>query len=421
MILTTRTRKMIQVLACAAALGAASTALTSSAALAAEPANKITTKAVAEPLKKAQAAMKKKQWDTAAAEIKKAQAVQQKTAFETYQLDEFLGYILIQQKKFGEAAPVFERALNSGRVPAAQVDDRMRTLAELYFQLKNDRKAVEWANKFLSKNPNQQDVSVLLAQAEYRLGDYKNATAHMNKVISGAERAGRQPAESWLQIVQSSQYKLNDNKGSAAILSKLVRYYPKPEYWTSLLDIYSRDVTDDSLKLGYYRLMNEVGVLKRRDRYFEMAQLAIDAGVPSEAQQILETGLQNGALKTDDKLEHGRIERLLNMAKQRTTADRASLEQLAQEGAKAAQGQVDVGLGQDYLGYGRYDDAIAALKRGIGKGGVTDIDAAQLSLGRAYLEKGQKDQARQAFKAVDNKSKWSELAQLWELHSYAAA
>ena len=78
-----------------------------------QPANKVTTKAVAEPLKKAQEAMKNKQWDAALTEIKKAQAVEKKTPFEAYQIDEFLGYVLIQQKKFGEAAPVFERMLNS--------------------------------------------------------------------------------------------------------------------------------------------------------------------------------------------------------------------------------------------------------------------------------------------------------------------
>ena len=40
------------------------------------------------------------------------------------------------------------------------------------------------------------------------------------------------------------------------------------------------------------------------------------------------------------------------------------------------------------------------MKQGIKKGGVTDVDEAQISLGIAYLRKGQKDQARQAFKAV---------------------
>ena len=130
------------------------TATTAQAAeKAAEPANKVTTKAVAEPLKKAQEAMKNKQWDAALTEIKKAQASEKKTPFEAYQIDEFLSYVLIQQKKFSEATPVFERMLNSGFMPAEQVDERTKTVAQLYFQIKDYKKSAEWAKKWLDKHP----------------------------------------------------------------------------------------------------------------------------------------------------------------------------------------------------------------------------------------------------------------------------
>ena len=58
--------------------------------------------------------------------------------------------------------------------------------------------------------------------------------------------------------------------------------------------------------------MNDVGVLKDKGDYVEMAQLAIDAGVPGEAQQVVEKGVQNGTLKSDDKTEQGRYDRLLS-------------------------------------------------------------------------------------------------------------
>ena len=67
-----------------------------------------------------------------------------------------------------------------------------------------------------------------------------------------------------------------------------------------------------------------------------------------------------------------------------------------------------------------YDEAIGALQRGIKKGGVTDVDEAQISLGIAYLKKGQKDHARQAFQAVKDESKWNDLAELWEIRTQAA-
>jgi tetratricopeptide (TPR) repeat protein len=388
-----------------------------------EPANKVTTKAVAEPLKKAQEAMSKKQWDVALTEIKKAQAVDKKTPFEAYQIDEFLGYVLIQEKKFNEAAPVFERMINSGFLPPEQVDDRTKTVAQLYFQMKDYRKSAEWSKKWLDKHPGNEDMAVLLGQSYYLLNDYKNAATTMMGVVNNAEKAGQTPKENWLQIVLSSQFKLQDKDGIGEALKKMVRYYPKEEYWQNLLDIYRRAAeaahSGDRVTLGYYRLMNDVGVLKDKSDYFEMAQLAMDAGVPGEAQQIVEKGKQ-GPLKSDDKTEQGRYDRLLSQATKAAATDQAQLPQLAKEAEKASQGQADVALGQAYLSYGKYDEAITALQNGLKKGGATDADEAQISLGIAQLKKGAKDDARKTFKAVKD-GKWKDLASLWEIRAQAPA
>jgi tetratricopeptide (TPR) repeat protein len=310
--------------------------------------------------------------------------------------------------------------LNSGFLPPEQVDDRTKTVAQLYFQVKEYKKSAEWAKKWLDKHPGQEDISVLLGQSYYLLNDYKNAANTMMGVVNAAEKGGRTPQENWLQIVLSSQFKLDNKDGIAEALKKLVRYYPKGEYWENLLDIYRRKDTSDRITLGFYRLMNDVGTLKQADDYMEMAQLAIDAGVPGEAQSIVEKGVQNNTLKSDDKTTQGRYDRLLAGAKKSAAADKAALAQLAKEAEKASQGQADVALGQAYLSYGMYDEAIGALQRGIKKGGVTDLDEAQISLGIAYMRKGQKDLARQAFRTVKAESKWHDLAEMWEIRTQQA-
>ena len=416
----TRARSIALALTLAMGTVSGAALLTATTAQAAETANKVTTKAVAEPLKKAQEAMKNKQWDAALTEIKKAQASEKKTPFEAYQIDEFLSYVLVQQKKFAEATPVFERMLNSGFMPADQVDERTKTVAQLHFQNKDYKKAVEWGKKYLDKHPGDEGISVLVGQSYYVLNDYKNAATTMMGVVTAAEKGGRTPTENWLQIVLSSQFKLDNKDGIADALKKLVRYYPKTEYWENLLDIYRRRDTSDRVTLGFYRLMNEVGTLKQDDDYMETAQLAIDAGVPGEAQAVMEKGVQNGTLKSDDKTKQGRYDRLLAGAKKSATTDKASLAQLAKEAEKATQGQAYVALGQAYLSYGMFDEAIDALKKGLAKNGVTDVDEAQISLGIAYLRKNQKDLARQAFKTVKAESKWHNLAELWEIRTLQA-
>lgn len=405
------------------ALGAVVPAVTllAPAVQAAEQAqNKITTKAVAVPLKAAQEAMQKKQWDVALTEIKKAAAVEKKTPFEAYQIDEFTGFVLIQQKKFGEAAPVFERMLNSGLMPPEQVDERTKTVAQLYFQMKDYNKAATWSKKWLEKHPNTEDMGILLGQSYYLLNDYKNAAETMKGVVNNAEKAGRKPDENWIQIVMSSYFKMQpqDKDGIGDALKKMVRYYPKPEYWENLLDIYRRKEGGDRMTLGYYRLMNEVGVLKDKGDYVEMAQLAIDAGVPGEAQAMVQKGMDAGVLKVADKTEQGRYDRLLASAKKQSDLDRSSLAQQQIEADKAGTGQALVGLGQAYLSYGETDKALAALEKGIAKGGVTDLDEAQISLGMAYLKKGQKEQAREAFKKAGGKFK--DLGDLWVIRTQSA-
>lgn len=416
----TRVRNLA--LSLALALGVPATTLVTTAVQAAEQQQqKITTRAVAEALKKAQEATAKQQWDTALAEIKKAQAVEKKTPFEAYTIDEFLSHVLFKQKKYSEAAPVLERMLTSGQMPADRVDDTTKAVAQLYFNSQNDKKAIEWARKSLEKNPNQEDVGVLLAQAYFRQQDYKNAADAMAKVVNNSERAGRRPDENWLLILLTSQNKVENKDGANDTLRKLVRFHPKPEYWENLLDGYRRKDTSESVQLGYYRLMDEVGVLKDEGDYMEMAQLAMEAGVPGEALRVVQKGIENGALKSEDKTKQGRYDRLLAGAKKQVAADQPALPQLAKEAEKASQGQPDIGLGEAYLSYGKYDDAIAAINRGLKKGSVTDADEAQISLGIAYMKKGQKDLARQAFKAVKDGSKWNDLADLWEVHASQAS
>jgi tetratricopeptide (TPR) repeat protein len=376
-------------------------------------------KNVAVPLKAAQDATKKQQWNVALDKLKEAQAVQGKTAYETYQIDNFLAYVLFSQKKMGEAAVVYERLVNSGQMPAGEIDSRTKSLSQMYFQLKQYDKAAKYAKQLYDKNPNQQDVALVLGQSYYLAGDCKNAATTMNALATSAERAGQTPKEDWLRLVQDCQNKLGNKDGASDTLKKLVRHFNKPDDWNALLTN-SRGRHSDQVALGYFRLMRDAGVLKRDRDYFEFAQLAMDEKVgnaPVEAQQLVEEGMANGVLKSADKAQQGRYDRLLEAAKQRAAASKTSLPQLAKQTEAAQNGQADVALGQAYLGAGEYDSAIAALQRGIKRGGVTDVDQAQVTLGYAYLKKGQKDQARSAFRTVKKDSQWAGLADLWLLRA----
>lgn len=371
--------------------------------------------AVGKPLKAAQDAIKGKQWNVALDRLKEAQAVPNKKPHEQYAIDQLSAYVLYTQKRYGEAAATYERMIESGQMPAGDVPERTKAVAQMYFQLKDYDKSIKWAKSSLEKNPNQQDVQVVLGQAYYLKKDYKNAIDTMSKVVSAAERSGQTPKEDYLRVIQASQLELGNRDGAADVLKKLVRYHQKPEDWDALLDIYSKKDHSDRVQLGYYRLMLDANVLKRPADYVETAQLAMDAQVPAEAQAVVEKGIASGVLASTDKATQGKYDRLLDGTKKRVAENKTQLAQLAKDAGTAAQGQNDVLLGQMYMSYGQYDEAIGAIQRGLKKGQVADPDEAQISLGLAYMRKGQKDQARQAFRAVKKDSPWADLAELWAL------
>jgi len=366
------------------------------------------------PVSAAQEAIKKKQWPQALEQIKAAQAVA-KSASDNYAIDSMLSYVLNEQKNYAEAIKVYERMLNSGQVPPNQVEARTKTVADLYYATKNYGEAAKWYKKVLDRNPQDQVTSVWLGQSYYQMGDYKNAAATMTGLIAAAERAGKAPQESWLRIAQNSYLQLGNRAGMLEVLLKLVRTFQKPEDWELMLNGYADRMRTDPVKLNYFRLKLDTGVLKRPDDYMDLALLAMDAGVGDEARQVMEVGVKNGHLKTANKTEQGRYDRILASAKTQAGDSVATLNKLSSEAAAATNGNAYLTLGQLHLNNRNYDKAVEAIQSGIKKGGLTDADQAHVLLGIAYIKAGQKDHARQAFKAVKKDSKWNELAGLWTL------
>jgi tetratricopeptide (TPR) repeat protein len=375
-------------------------------------------KAVGEPLKAAKTAIDKRQWDLALTNIKKAQGVASKTPYEEYQINEMLGYVLLQQKDYSGAAKVFEQNLNSGRMSPDAASARTKQIAQMYTGARNWPKAVEYGNKVIKAYPNDPEAHFQLAQAQSQNKDCKGSAKTMQSGIEAARRNGKTPEENWLNLKLHCQNELHDQEGMAATREQLVRYYPNRENWKAVLTtVYNQANNDDRATLNLYRLMLELDVLEKPNDYVEMAQMAIETGAPAEAVTVMERGFQKKVLENKDKERHTR---LLNQAKTQAQTAQASLPTLEQQAKSATTGDADVQLGRAYLASGKYDKAVEAIQRGLKKGGVKGSDEAQMMLGRAYLKLKQKDQARRAFGAVPDDSKLAQVASLWGVYAQQA-
>jgi tetratricopeptide (TPR) repeat protein len=146
-----------------------------------------------------------------------------------------------------------------------------------------------------------------------------------------------------------------------------------------------------------------------------MAQLALEAGSPGEAQKVLEKGFDRGAF-SDQRIKD-RNTRLLDTVKKSAATDQAGLPKLEKDAEAAPTGVKSAAAGLAYYGYGQYDKAADLLGKGVAKGGLSNEANTRLLLGIAQLKSGHKDEAVKTFKSVKGDPALEQLASLWVLHA----
>jgi tetratricopeptide (TPR) repeat protein len=382
---------------------------------------KITNPKIGKPLGEAQEAIKKKQWDVAQQKLDQANAVDKKTSFEQFKINEFLAYVLINQKKYAEAAKVNEEIIASGRLTGTELQERLQNMVRLHTMVKNYAKVVEFGDRWIKGGGTDSDTMVLVSQAHYINGDYKGSVSILQGVVDAAKKAGKTPEENWLQVLESGYRKLEDPAGVAKALEQLVRYYPKAEYWERLLDRLTRQKNSDAVAVNLFRLMLQVNVLKDAGDYVELTQMLKEMGVPAEAERVMTQGYARKAFDTTDKVKADRFSRLQAAVKTAAATDRKNLPQTEKDAQKSTTGQGDVALGMAYASFEQYDKAVEALNRGIQHGGVKDPDQAQMSLGISQLKLGHKSEAAKAFEQIKGDSPLVEVARLWALYAKSNA
>jgi tetratricopeptide (TPR) repeat protein len=374
-------------------------------------------KAASKPLKAAQDAVNAKKYDEAIAKANEALAIPGKTAFDTHIAYQMLAFANARKGNNAEAAKYMELQLDTGYATQAEQNTITKSLAAVAYTQKDYAKAIDFGNRLIKGGGGDADTYTLVAQSYYLQGKYKEAAKFLGDYINDQERRGVAPKEQSLQLLANSYEKAGDIPGSTVALEKLVTHYPKPSYWNGLLySVMRTDGITDRQTLHVYRLMQDTKTLQQPSDYTEMAQLAIEAGTPGEAQRVLEQGFAANVF-TDARVKE-RNTRLLEAAKKAAAADQATLAKVEAEAKNAKTGDADVALGSGFLSFGQNDKAVEALNRGVAKGGIKNLVEAQLLQGIAQLRVGQKAEAQKTFRGVKSDDvTWARLAKLWSLNA----
>ncbi|MFT3905065.1 MAG: tetratricopeptide repeat protein [Steroidobacteraceae bacterium] len=372
-------------------------------------------KALAKPLKAAQDSLNAGSLDQAIAQLKEAQGSSDKNAYDVFVINEMLGSAYAKKKDFAAAVTPLQADLDSPYLGGATaVNQRLKALMQLNWQLKNWPAVTDYASRLVKAGEGGDDIQVLLGNAYYLQSKWKDALSAMQTLVASQEKAGKKPEETSLRIIQDCYTKLGDDAGAAKAMDKLVGYYPKPEYFqNAVVALLKTREGGDRFKLNVYRLALDLGLLKVGDSYTEMAQIDLDQGLPGEAQAVLEQAVSK-KLYTEVR-DQQRNERLMENARKQATVDKAGLAASEKSAAAAATGDSLVQVGVAYMTYGDNAKAVALITQGIQKGGLKSADEAYLELGIAQFRSKNQAEAAKAFDKVSDNSIWGRLAKLWSL------
>jgi tetratricopeptide (TPR) repeat protein len=408
----------IRVLVGGAAIIAAAGLVAATPAFAAEGKQTNSAK-LGKPLKEAHDDLNAKKYADAITKLREAEGIPGKTPYDQHLINDMLGFAYARIQNYAEAAKAWEAELDDGFTPQSEVPTRVRQLAEANYQIKNYDKAIDFGNRAVKGGFADEELKTLVGQAYYLKGDWKNTLRFEEGLVDEKIKNGQTPKSESLQLILSACVKLNDSACETRALEKIVTYYPKPDYWYQLLFTMRQQTSgNDANTLQTYRLMSEVDVLKSPEDYTEMAQLALEAGSPGEAQHILEKGIAKGVF-TDPRAK-AKNQRLLESAKKAAATDQANLPKIEKDADAAPNGAKNVGVGLAYLGYGQYDKAVDEISKGLAKGGLRNESEARLLLGIAQLKAGHKEDATKSFHAVKGDPSLERLANLWSLHAKQA-
>lgn len=369
--------------------------------------------AVAKPLQAAQTASKARKWAECLSNLRTADASPGKTPYDTFIINELTAFCALSSNDVATGTRALEANLSSP-FAADKIAQRTRDLAKIYFNARDYRKTVEVGRDAIQKGYGDADTFLVVSQSYYQMNDFRNARDFVGNWIRDQERRGQRPRENAIQIYVTSCMRLKDEACTAAGFEKLVTYYPNPAGWANLMQSLFAS-RNDAAAFNAYRLATDVGAMRTGDDYTEMAQRALEKGLPGEALSVLEAAFARKVFT--DKRDIDRNTRLLNTTRERAAADRASLAKQDRDAAAGKSADADIRVGQGYMSYGQHAQAVTAIRRGIAKGNATDPAEAQLVLGIALLKSGNKAEAARTLRNVKGDAEIQRVAKLWSLRA----
>jgi tetratricopeptide (TPR) repeat protein len=372
------------------------------------------------PLSAAQELLKDGKYQEALAKIQEAEAVPNRTAAETFTIDQMRGVAAVGAGNTALATQSIEATIASGRLNPGEKLRAMSIVTGLYYRAKNFPKTIEWGSRYFKEGGTDPQTRTYLIEAYYVTDDFADAAKELRIDMESEEKSGRTPSFERIRLLASCYIQMKDDAGYQFALEKFLAYYPKKEFWADALRrVVKSPGFADRLSLDLLRLQQATGSLDSAAQYTTMAELALQAGFPAEAKKVMEQGFASGVLGTGSDAE--RQKRVRDTAAKEAAEDQKTFDRNIKDANAAKDGTALLNVGFAMVSAGQIDKGLALMEQGIKKGGLKRPEDAKLHLAIAYLAAGDKTKAIDTFKTVSGADGTAELARLWLIHVQRAS
>tara|TARA_R100000656_G_scaffold116990_2_gene90239 strand:+ start:91 stop:1464 length:1374 start_codon:yes stop_codon:yes gene_type:complete len=331
-------------------------------------------------------------------------------AYELVLLHQYTGYAHLGSENYAKAIESFNKMLaQSPNMPIGTEAATIRIVGQLYSQVDNPKKALETLLKWTEyEDTLKPEDSYMFSTLYYQLEDNRNALLNINEAVKNQEAAGKVPAESWYILQRGLYFDKEDYKSGLVVLEKLIKHYPKAQYWKQLSQVYYVvDRPKDSLYA--FETCYLMGGLTSEKDIIRLASMYLEAEVPYKAAKALKKGIYT------DKIVEPTAKNLKLLADSLRLAQNAkeSLVEYEKAATKSTDGDLIIGLAQAYLATDKFKDASKWGRQALKAGKLKRVDHANLTVAQAEFELKNFEEAIKFFKEAGKDARSSKVAAQW--------
>ena len=341
-------------------------------------------------------------------------------------------FVYFSDGKYEEAMDAYYRLINEPEVTIGLRVGALLSLAQLHLVQENYKEGIElilqWMNEV--EKVTAQSYS-LLGQAYYQTGDFRKSLTSMETAVTMAEEEGYKPRENWYVIMAACIGELKKDIGEKESLLRqidiyeiLVNLYPKKQYFIQLGGSYGQLGREKDYMITL-KAAHQKDFLNKESEYLALTQLLLLNQNPYWAAQVFVSGQKKMITIVDEKTEEEKIVPVIKDTEKNLKL-LADAWRMAQEIDKAIpvlekaanmskDGESFVLLGNLYLSEDKVEKAVEAINKGLEKGKVKKLSQVYLTLGQAYFELQQFEEAKKNFRiaARDKDKKIKQQANNW--------